>query len=167
MQSWRNLLTLVLFPSYGSGFLRPSSLSLGCSVIFGGSIGSSGFGGGGSTVIPNKLRSEAVALTGSLGPKTVWSKYSAVTPVASSKRFEGTLLVVGSVLVRGSEELDGSSVGLWMSVNNPGHLGAVLSVCWYFQRRLFACLTLVLPTVIHSFLGQGFGVKFGVSGIGH
>ena len=125
-------------------------MSLGCSTIFGGSIGSSGFGGGGSTVIPNKLRSDAVALMGSLGPKTVWSKYSAVTSVASAKRFEGMLLVVCSVQVRGSEELDGSSVVLWMSVNNPGRLGAVLSVCWYFQRHLFTCLTLVLPTVVCS-----------------
>ena len=143
-------MTLVLSPLNGSGFPRPSSLSLGWSTIFGGSISSSGFGGGGSTVIPSKLRSEAVALTGSLGPKTVLSKYSAVTPVVSVKRFEGTLLVVGSVLVRGSEELDGSSAGLRMSVNNPGRLGAVLLVCWYFQRRLFACLTLVLPMVVRS-----------------
>ena len=143
-------MTLVLSPLYGSGFPRPSSLSLGCSVIVG-STGSSGSGGGGSTVIPNKLRSDVVALRSSLGPKTVLSKYSAVTSVASTKGFEGTLLVVvGSVLVRGSEEVNGSSIGSRMSVNNPGRLGAVLSVCWYFQRRLFVCLTLVLPTVVRS-----------------
>ena len=80
-------MTLVLSPLNGSGFPRLSSLSLVCargagpnspSAIsgFSGSSGSSGFGGGGSVVIVNKSRSDAVVLAGSLGPKTVHSKYS-------------------------------------------------------------------------------------------